>query len=188
MLKKWGLTRKSGRTNSKRWKGLTRKMRSTDLEKWKWLTRKNRKVWFWNWEGLNRVGRTDLKIEKDWLEKWEGLTLDMEGMCRNKEFTFTPHRYRTSNYVVNTTLIRSSWMTQTLKIINFRNKSKLRIFFNSSIFEKKSSSRDSSFHLIFGQQLISAKQNFTWSLSVVILFAFKSSWCLLFVRWTFITF
>ena len=28
--------------------------------------------------------RTHLKSEKDWLEKWEGLTLNMEGLSQNR--------------------------------------------------------------------------------------------------------
>ena len=68
--KKWeGLTQKNetdwlgqvGRTKPNKWEDLTQKMRRADLEK-----------------------RTNLKCEKDWLKKWEGLTLNMEGLSQSR--------------------------------------------------------------------------------------------------------
>ena len=93
---------KVGRTDLWKWEGLSQKMRRTDLEKWEgltqkmwrsdsenekdWpgegLTRKNRKVW------LRKVGKTDRKFEKDWIEKWEGLALNLDGLSQNRRVRF----------------------------------------------------------------------------------------------------
>ena len=54
-------------------------MRRTDLEKGEGLTQKNGKIW------LGKVGSTDWKSAMDWPKKWEGLTLNMEGLNQNRE-------------------------------------------------------------------------------------------------------
>ena len=58
-------------------------MRRTDLGKgW---PKKGGRVW------LEKVGRTDWKSEKDCLEKWEVLTLNMEDLSQNREGPIQKH-------------------------------------------------------------------------------------------------
>lgn len=114
VFKKWeGLTQK-------KWEGLTWKMGRTDLERWEGLTQKMRRSGFKNEKNWTKiVGRTSLKNWEGlsqkvrWLEKWENLTLNMEGLSQNnesrelkrrksvsnKEITWTPHSQCTKQMI-----------------------------------------------------------------------------------------
>ena len=68
-----------GKTDSKNEKGWLGKVGGNDLKK-------NREVWIEKWEGpTEKMGKADLKVEKNWLKKWERLTLNMEGLSQNKK-------------------------------------------------------------------------------------------------------
>ena len=72
-----------GGLTGKKWEGPTRKFGKEWPQKVERYGSKNEKDW------TKKVGIADFKSYKDWLEKWEGLTLNMEGLCQNKEVTST---------------------------------------------------------------------------------------------------
>ena len=81
---------------------------------------KNEKDW------TEKVGRIDLKNEKGWLKKWEGLTLNMEGLSQNtkvrsqnieglcgiKEVILTPHNHHIKNLQLER-YYQDAWMSYT---------------------------------------------------------------------------
>ena len=72
------------------------------------------------------MGRIDLKNEKGSLKKWEGLTLNMEGLSQNtkvgrqnieglcgiKEVTLTPHSHHIKNLLLER-YYQAVWMSYT---------------------------------------------------------------------------